>query len=1487
MDCSTLARCEPGLNVETERRSSSFYSSCRQDSRIKLSWSKSFPSKRSRMAQQIYNWKRFWCPRTAQINLGDRGYLADPTSDWGKQYNPELVELEAIADVPCLILLGEPGIGKSKAINKAREIQACEQKSLPLDLHSYGSENRLIENLFESSEFRAWVEGNYPLYVFLDSLDECLLRIGNVTALLAEEFKRHQDKTNRLFLRIACRTAVWQSSFEEQLKQIWGKDKVKVYELAPLRWLDIKHAAEYEGIKEPDLFMQEIEDKRVVPLAIKPITLGFLLNRYCRDGQFPEKQTLCDLYLDGCRILCDEEEDKPDLILPGRKGNLELDQRLIIAARIAAVTVFANRDAVWTGRDRGQILEDDILSRELAQGYEKANARQFEATEASITEVLNTGLFSSRGTNRMGWAHQTYAEFLAAWYLKQHGLNLSQILSLIIHPDRRVVPQLQETTAWLASMIPEVFQEIMKTDPDVLLQSDISTIDNESKTQLVEALLKLHDEGKLEYSKFWRYNNLDHPGLPEQLESYIRDVIKSQWSRFVAIDIARDCDVKTVQNSLADIALDPAQLYVVRTHAAHTVCAIGDEETKARLKPLALDEVEDNPDDDLKGCGLRAVWSRHIAVEDLLNHLSQPNQKEAFPVIGGVYQDFIATEFAEQLRLSDLPVALKWLERLPNGYDLHYPFRELADSVMLKAWQNLDEPGVLEAFSSVAILRLKEGDGILGDRPYQEYTLESLDRTRDDDVEPLLRNSDKKRRQLIETIILLISESDSDFSWFTDIIYSEDVLWIIERITSAEYSRVADIWVKLLRQTLTWCNLSSPWKYTKHVDAILVTCNINESLRLEFESDITTVELGSERAQKAEASYLKYQNWLKPSEPEPMLDPPPKQRVLTALQAVEAGQPQLWWQIVIEMTLRPTSKKYNLNHAFAPDITNLLGWKESEADTKVRIVETAKDYLAAGDPETQKWIGASNFSHPPFAGCQALYLLAKQEPEFISTISPDTWTKWIPVLLKSISFSHRNEGNKDDVYGEIVRTAYQNAPDEFIGILVILMIKNNYQPRTFYPNDIYRLTNELLDQCLASLILDRVPNENLNAGILEILLTDLFKYDVDKAEEIAKSFLPERVPESGMVRDKAIVAARLIALHPNDLTWSVFWTAVQQDHKFGREVLEVIASQATRHGQIEQKIQEDYLADLYIFLTQQYPEIEQPKPETQELRGIEAQLLGEFDCVRMWKNYIPQRLQARGTPEACDALRKIIRELPEQKDQLHLTLLEAESVARRNTWKPPNPEELLQIVLDQDKRLVRDGHQLLDVLLEALKRLELELQGETSACRDVWDKDQGRDSCFRPIDENAFSDYVKRFLDRDLKSRGIIVNREVELRRNYGGNPGERTDIHVDAVLKQPNGETYDSITVIIEVKGCWHLEAQTAMQSQLVGRYLADNACKYGLYLIGWFSCQQWDSGDSRQNKTPKITLDEARKQFNAQAETLSSSGNSVRAYVLNTALR
>jgi hypothetical protein len=76
-------------------------------------------------------------------------------------------------------------------------------------------------------------------------------------------------------------------------------------------------------------------------------------------------------------------------------------------------------------------------------------------------------------------------------------------------------------------------------------------------------------------------------------------------------------------------------------------------------------------------------------------------------------------------------------------------------------------------------------------------------------------------------------------------------------------------------------------------------------------------------------------------------------------------------------------------------------------------------------------------------------------------------------------------------------------------------------------------------------------------------------------------------------------------------------------------------------------------------------------------------------------------------------------------------------------------------------------------------------------------------------------------------------------------------------------------------------------METQLVGRYLKDNRCQYGLYLIGWFNCDKWDESDNRKKDARKISLEEARQKFNLQAAELSQQGVQVRAYVLNAALR
>src|SRR5258708_7549882 len=305
------------------------------------------------MFKPRYNWKRFWCKRGGTFSLSDNGYLTNPDSEYGSMLNPDLVSTEALHETAYAVLLGEPGIGKSHCIAEMwrNESALCKEeprKPLWFDLRAYSNEDRLIRDIFASSAIQSWTAGTGYLHIFLDSLDEGLLRIGTLAAILSDELIKLP--VERLRLRIACRTADWPTTLETQLAEAWGQELVKVYELTPLRKLDVEESLKATGIN-PRSFLEEVDVLHVVPLAIKPITLNFLLNIYIGSGKFPSNQI--DLYLEGCRILCEEPSR------PRREaklaGLLSADQRLTVAMRIAAITTFANRYAIWTGLDIGNV----------------------------------------------------------------------------------------------------------------------------------------------------------------------------------------------------------------------------------------------------------------------------------------------------------------------------------------------------------------------------------------------------------------------------------------------------------------------------------------------------------------------------------------------------------------------------------------------------------------------------------------------------------------------------------------------------------------------------------------------------------------------------------------------------------------------------------------------------------------------------------------------------------------------------------------------------------------------------------------------------------------------------------------------------------------------------------------------------------------------------------------------------------------------------
>ena len=488
-----------------------------------------------------FEWKRFWCSREGAINLSDDGFLSDPEGEWGKVNNPDLVPLERLSDLHCVALLGEPGIGKTRDLQRqisSRESSVISEggRLISVDLRSFASEDRLMKFLFESEEFRLWRQGDYPLHLFLDSLDECLLRLDSVASLLADELPK--QPIDRLRLRIACRTAVWPGILETALTRLFPD--FRAYEISPLRRVDVRNAAERSGVPDPGAFLERIKTLDVTALAIKPITLKFLISIYLRNSDFPTNQI--ELYEIGCRILC--EESNESRIGASRRGRLSPDERLAIAARIAALTQLTNRYAVYVGTEAEGAPSEDLLIGDITGGTERGQNDIAVSTDA-IREVLDTGLFSSRGPNRLGWAHQTYAEFLAALYCQRHKLPVEQVRSLIFHPanqnqNQKLVPQLRELAGWMSVMNPEVLKIVAESDPEALLGAAAASLSDVQRKTIVKSILNQCAAGRtlhLHWGMVPLYRKLKHSGLEDLLRPHIRDKTEGVGVRHVAANI--------------------------------------------------------------------------------------------------------------------------------------------------------------------------------------------------------------------------------------------------------------------------------------------------------------------------------------------------------------------------------------------------------------------------------------------------------------------------------------------------------------------------------------------------------------------------------------------------------------------------------------------------------------------------------------------------------------------------------------------------------------------------------------------------------------------------------------------------------------------------------------------------------------------------------------------------------------------------------------
>lgn len=175
---------------------------------------------------------------------------------------------------------------------------------------------------------------------------------------------------------------------------------------------------------------------------------------------------------------------------------------------------------------------------------------------------------------------------------------------------------------------------------------------------------------------------------------------------------------------------------------------------------------------------------------------------------------------------------------------------------------------------------------------------------------------------------------------------------------------------------------------------------------------------------------------------------------------------------------------------------------------------------------------------------------------------------------------------------------------------------------------------------------------------------------------------------------------------------------------------------------------------------------------------------------------------------------------------------------------------------------MRDDADLQHVLLQQLDELQRYLAG---AWREIWNGD-------RPRTKDDVSDWLERRLGERLD--GLIIDREVQVRRDR---PGIGTRIDLTATTKTTGGDT---ARVLVEAKRVDNNELATAMQDQLIDRYLIPRNRRHGIYLVYWITPAQRPDGWSRTKAAEMAIL---ARELDEQARQAAMAGFRIAPYILD----
>lgn len=560
--------------------------------------------------------------------------------DWGDLLNSKRI-----------LIISEAGAGKTFECRAQQQtLWAAGEPAFYVELADLARSNlRDLLSHHEEIRFDSWHRSQSEIAsFFLDSIDELKLSLGSFEQALKRLAKAVAGQLGRVRVIITSRpipvdeqifrqvlpvpdetdeaatseefansamTRRAQKSSKEQIARDWRN-----VALLPLSNAQIKQMAINEGVDDPDALLADIRQRNAEEFVRRPQDLIEL----CADWREHRRiRSHRDQVASNITVKLKPRQDRREKAALSADKAFEGARRLALAASLSRkLTLRHSAEADREGDPTDAPLDPSSILHDW--------------TQDERTTLLERSLFGFASYGRVRFHHRSVSEYLAAEHLlalREHGVPVRSIKRILFttttQGDEVVKPSLRPVVAWMALRDDAIFEEVLRREPDVLLNfGDPESLSPAQRQLALRAYVERHSAGG------WRGLHVPSVQLHRFAAEDLGPEVKRLWEGGIENYEIREILLNLIglgkMTDCADIAygiaVDGTASDGERIDAIDALIHLND----ARLPTISNSLAQNGPiwPNRLSRAALLRLFPAHLSVGDLCQALNRITEKE-------------------------------------------------------------------------------------------------------------------------------------------------------------------------------------------------------------------------------------------------------------------------------------------------------------------------------------------------------------------------------------------------------------------------------------------------------------------------------------------------------------------------------------------------------------------------------------------------------------------------------------------------------------------------------------------------------------------------------------------------------------------------------------------------------------------------------------------------------------------------------------------